>query len=157
LASKVKHGGLALNLMEARFKGAYLDQQNVIRQRFSPGYRIGAPATLVRSVQGLTTVRFYQTFTGGSWGNSILIPRKARLAILDPRSWYTDRLYLITGAIYYKWMAVGNVGTLGGPNGPQYRSGPFIDQDFDKGGQIGFAANNPGDVWWHRKGERWQR
>jgi hypothetical protein len=154
LAEKVKYGDIALGAMEARFKYAYLEQGNYLRSNFSSGFGVGVPVTLVRSVRSLWTVRFYQFFHG-TWGDSLLMPYRARLAILDPRAWYADPLYLIAGSIERKYMEVGATATLGGPEGPQFKtSDGFVDQRFERG-EIGFR--NVNDPWWHRWNEGWHR
>jgi len=132
----------------------YKREQAHIRQHFSPGYNLGRPATAMRiNVTGFagTSWRFYQLFDGGSWGRSTLTaPRSEFLG-----NSCSQKPHLITGAIFRKWEQLGHVNTMGGPLGGQYREGPFVKQNFEKG-QIGFRDGNLGTVWYRFGNGPWQ-
>lgn len=132
----------------------YKREQQHIRDHFAPGYMLGRPITGMRmKADGFASTRWrlYQIFDGGSWGRSSLTAARARYLT----GACSEAPHLITGVIYRKWERLGHVNRLGGPLGGQYRSGPFIRQDFENG-QIGFRDGNLGTVWWRYWNGGWQ-
>lgn len=132
----------------------YKREQQHIRANFDPAYNLGRPVTALRvDVRGFAwrNWRFYQVFDGGTWGRSSLTAPRSQL--------FADRCsqkpHLVTGAIFRKWEQIGHVNTMGGPQGGQYREGPFIKQNFENG-QIGFRDGNTGTVWYRFGNGAWR-
>lgn len=136
------------------FINYYKREQKHIRDHFNPGYNLGRPVSplLIKATGfGWVNWRFYQVFDGGTWGRSSLTAPYSNFF----GSSCSQKPHLITGVIFRKWSQIGHVNTIGGPLGGQYRSGPFIRQDFERG-QIGFRDGNTGTVWYRYWGGPWR-
>jgi hypothetical protein len=153
--SKLTPGSGALAAMRHEFRRAYANEQSFYSHNFQSGFAIGNPWQRVRTFERNFTVRFYQEFAGGTYGNAILAPPHAKPYSDTAAQWFSGPLYLVVGSFFEKWIAVGQFKTLGGPTANEHNApGPWIVQNFEKG-QIRFWSTK--GTWWHLYGHKWHQ